>query len=98
MKLRLCANIDLNLINTGENMKALLIINGFNISDEEMDSFNRTNATGFERVSLNSFLFDLKISAHLLADLQSFLQGRGNHYHIFYLNNDVDYFSYPPER
>jgi len=38
-------------------MKALLIINGLNISDEEIKSFNRREISGFERISLNSFIF-----------------------------------------
>lgn len=95
MNLRLCANIDLNSINIGENMKALLIIEGLNISSEEMQSFNRRNIQGFEQISLNSFMFDLCESSSLLADLQVYLQNRGTHYSLFYFEKPPVHFKHP---
>lgn len=77
-----------------KRMKALLIINGLNISDEEIKSFNRREISGFERISLNSFIFNLSESSNLLADIQNYLQSRGNKYSILYFEKDPTIFTY----
>lgn len=76
-------------------MKALLVINGLNLNDEEIQSLNRRNVQGFERVSLNSFIFDLLESNSFLAELQVFLHSRGNQYSLFYFEKDPVHFKYP---
>lgn len=76
-------------------MKALLVIEGLNISSEEIQNFNKRNTQGFEQISLNSFMFELGESSSLLADLQVFLQNRGTHYSLFYFEKDPIHFKYP---
>lgn len=96
MSLRLCANIDLKSINIGENMKALIVINGENISDEKMSYLaDEAALASIQRVAPNSFLFDLTKSAHALAALQGYVNKITNTYHIFYFKDDVDVFKYP---
>ena len=77
-------------------MKALIVINGENISDEKMSYLaDEAALASIQRVAPNSFLFDLTKSAHALAALQGYVNKITNTYHIFYFKDDVDVFKYP---
>lgn len=79
-------------------MKALIVISGQNISDEEMKHFSKDCSNSIQKIAPNSFLFDLNKSAHVLAAVQEYVGRITNRYHIFYLKDDVDVFKYPVER
>ena len=82
-------------------MKALIVIDGQNISDEEIKYFSSSsedNLNSIQRIASNSFLFDLTKSAHTLSKLQGYIDKITNSYHIFYLKDEVDVFKYPVER
>lgn len=79
-------------------MKALIVISGQSISDEEMKYLSKDCSESIQKIASNSYLFDLKKSAHALAAVQEHVARITNTYHIFYLNDDVDVFKYPAER
>jgi len=79
-------------------MKALIVISGQNISDDEMKHLSKDCSESIQKIAPNSYLFDLKKSAHALAAVQEHVGRITNTYHIFYLNDDVDVFKYPVGR
>lgn len=79
-------------------MKALIVINGQNISDEEMKYLSEDSFELIQRIAPNSFLFDLDKSAHVLAKLQGYVDKITNTYHIFYFKEEVDVFKLPAKR
>lgn len=99
MELRLCANIDLKQpLISEKNMKALIIIDGQNVSDEEIKYLSGDSFDSIQRIAPNSFLFDLDKSAHILAKLQGYVDKITNTYHIFYFKDEVDVFKLPAKR
>lgn len=74
-------------------MKALIIVNGQILTDEELAHLNTKNVGGFERISHNAFLFKLSESSQLLADLQHALKSLSRSYKIFYFAEDPVLFS-----
>lgn len=79
-------------------MKALIVINGQNISDEEMKYLSEDSFELIQRIAPNSFFFDLDKSAHVLAKLQGYVDKITNTYHIFYFKDEVDVFKLPAKR
>ena len=73
-------------------MKALIIIDGQKISDEEMRYIAKESLELIQKIAPNSYLFDLKQTAHVLAALQEHVSRITNSYHIFYFKDDVDVF------
>lgn len=80
-------------------VKALIVISGENISDEKMSYLADADAlASIQRITPNSFLFDLTKSAHVLAALQGYVDKITNTYHIFYFNDEVGVFKLPAKR
>lgn len=76
-------------------MKAILISPQYNLVPEELlKAIQAPNDTGITTLSISAFIFDLTVASHLLANLQSFLGGRGYHYHLIYLRGEFDHFQY----
>lgn len=76
-------------------MKAILVSPDRIFQPSQLESAVQSDVTdGISSLSLNTFLFDLKTSSHLLANLQSFLGGLGYPYHLIYLPDEFDHFQY----
>ena len=74
-------------------MKILFIASGRVFTDEEMEHLNKKQVKGYERVSHNSFLFNVSDASGLLADLQYFCHNLSISYELFYLPDELTRFS-----
>lgn len=79
-------------------MKALIVIDGQKLSDEEMSYIAKESLDLIQKIAPNSYLFDLNQTAHVLARLQEHVGRITNSYHIFYFKDEVDVFKYPVGR
>lgn len=77
-------------------MKAILICKNHNFSKERFEEIARpVSIDGYEILALNSFLFDLSVASHLLANIQSWLNDQEKTYHVIYLQDEPVVFHHP---